>query len=345
MLAQARVTWGSNTMTDLFLHGRQVKTVFDLLGDKENDITFSIGWALAQCDSFLTLLLERLFSDDVGETQAVQLQQSGGSGFTDIEIITDYAHVIVEAKRGWNLPDDIGQQIAKYTSRFSASSRQNRLVIMSEGSDYYAMPRLPQSINATQVTYLSWKKVASIASESQRGGNHASKRLLQELVRYLENIMTSQNQTSNQVYVVALADGKPDWSVLSWQDIVTHRRRYFHPVGGNGWPKTPPNYLGFRYGGKLQSIHHVDSYIVAPNKEAMATAFSEMPSATWEAQDIFSKAHFLYTLGPAIFTNHVVKTGSIYPSGRVWAALDLLLTSKTIAEARDLTQHRTNQEH
>ena len=333
-------------MTDLFLYGRQVRTIFDLLGDKENDITFSIGWALSQCDGFLTLLLKRLFADyDVGETQAVQLQQSGGSGFTDIEIITDHVHVIVEAKRGWNLPDGIGQQIAKYADRFSASSRQSRLVVMSEGSDHYASPRLPQSVDVTQVSYLSWENVASIASESQRSGDHASKRLLRELVRYLENIMTSQNHTSNQVYVVALAGGRPDWSALSWQDIVNQRHRYFHPVGGNGWPKTPPNYLAFRYGGRLQSIHHVDSYIVAPNKEAMAAAFSEMPSAIWEAQDIFSKAHFLYTLGPAIFTNHEVTTGNIYPSGRVWAALDLLLTSQTISEARDTTRQRTDQKN
>jgi len=332
-------------MTDLFLHGRPVRTVFDLLGDKENDITFSIGWALAQCEGFLTLLLKRLFADyDVGEIQAVQLQQSGSFGFTDIEIITDHVHVIVEAKRGWILPDDIGQQIAKYASRFSASSRHSLLVVMSEAAGYYATPRLPVGIGATPVQYLSWKNVASIALESQRASNHAGKRRLQELVQYLDGIMTSQNQTSNQVYVVALAGGKPNWSVLSWQDIVTQRRRYFHPVGGSGWPKTPPNYLGFRYGGKLQSIYHVDSYIVVSDEEAMAAAFSEMPSATWKAQNIFSKAHFLYTLGPAIAPAHEVRTGNIFRNGRVWAALDLLLTSQTISEARDLTRQRTSQE-
>ena len=337
--------WGNDAMTDLFLHGREVKTVFDLLGDKENDITFSIGWAFAQCDSFLRLFLKGLFADDdVGETQAVQLQQSGGSGFTDIEIITDHAHVIVEAKRGWDLPESIEQQITKYAQRFTASSRHGLLVVMSEGADYYAMPRLPVRIGTTPVQYLSWKNVASIALESQRTSNHVGKRLLQELVQYLDGIMTLQNQTSNQVYVVALAGGKPDWSALSWQDIATQRHRYFHPVGGNGWPKTPPNYLGFRYSGRLQSIHHVDSYIVVPDREAMASAFPEMPSDTWEAQDLFSKAHFLYTLGPAILTSHEVRTGSIYPSGRVWAALDLLLTSQTISEARVLTQQRTNQE-
>ena len=332
-------------MADLFLHGRQVRTVFDLLGDKENDITFSIGWALAQCDGFLTLLLKRLFAEeDVGETQAVQLQQSGGSGFTDIEIITSHVHVIVEAKRGWGLPEDIEQQITRYARRFTESSRHSRLVVMSEAADYYALARLPQQVNGIPVHYLSWRAVAALAVEGQRASAHAEKRLLQELVSYFSGIMTLQNQTSNQVYVVAVAGGTPDWSALSWQDIVTQWHRYFHPVGGSGWPKTPPNYIGFRYGGRLQSIHHVDSYIVVPDREAMAAALPAMPSATWEAQNLFSKAHFLYTLGPAILTSREVKTGRIYPSGRVWAALDLLLTSQTISEARDLTQQRTSQE-
>lgn len=332
-------------MTELFLHGRQVRTVFDLLGSKENDITFSVGWALAQCDNFLASLLEHLFADqDVGAIQVVQLQQSGGSGFTDIEIVTEYAHVIVEAKRGWDLPDGIAQQISNYATRFSAASSHSRLVVMSEGTDYYAKPQLPQKIGDTPVSYLSWKSVAAIALESQRGSSHSNKRLLQELVRYLENIMTSQNQTSNQVYVVALANGQPSWSQLSWRDIVAKHRRYFHPVGGSGWPKLPPNYIGFRYDGRLQSIHHVDSYIVVPDKEAMASNFIEMPSATWEIEPSFATSHFLYSLGPAIVPAHAVMTGNIYPSGRVWVALDLLLTSQTIYEARNLTQQRTNQE-
>lgn len=35
-------------MTDIYLHGLPISTNFDLLGSQENDITFSVGWALAQ---------------------------------------------------------------------------------------------------------------------------------------------------------------------------------------------------------------------------------------------------------------------------------------------------------
>lgn len=331
-------------MADLFLHGRPVRTVFDLLGDKENDITFSIGWALAQCDTFLSALFERLFpGTDVGEVQAIQLQQAGGSGFTDIEIVTNHVHIVIEAKRGWNLPENIEHQLTKYASRFSIASRQNLLVVVSEGSDYYALPKLPQRVEKTSVSYLSWKDIAAIAKNSQQGSSHASKRLLQELVQYLDGIMNLQNQTSNQVYVVALAGGQPSWSRLTWRAIVAEQHRYFHPVGGSGWPKLPPNYIGFRYNGKLQSIHHVDGYVVVPDKASMATAFPEMLADSWELEGAFTNAHFLYTLGPAITPAHEVTTGNIYPSGRVWVALDLLLTSQTIYDARNLTQQRMTQ--
>ena len=35
-------------MPDLFLYHQKVTSVFSLIGQKENDITFSLGWALAR---------------------------------------------------------------------------------------------------------------------------------------------------------------------------------------------------------------------------------------------------------------------------------------------------------
>ena len=54
--------------------------------------------------------------------------------------------------------------------------------------------------------------------------------------------------------------------------------------------------------------------------------------------------HFLYHLGPAIRPPNPVKNGKIYPSGRVWCALDTLLTSATVSEARDITSARLEAE-
>jgi hypothetical protein len=142
-----------------------------------------------------------------------------------------------------------------------------------------------------------------------------------------------QNQRSNLVYVVSLAGGYPDDSDVSWIDIVYKHSRYFHPVGGSGWPVEPPNYIGFRHGGELRSVHHISGYEVVTNLHA------KMPQLS-RKHFLNHRPHFLYRLGPAIRPDHRVKNGEIWPSGRVWAMLDLLLTAESVSEARDLTKAR-----
>lgn len=57
---------------------------------------------------------------------------------------------------------------------------------------------------------------------------------------------------------LSLGGISPGWSI-SYRDIAEEKLRYFFPVGDR-WPDAPSNYMGFRYDGKLQSIHHVKSY-------------------------------------------------------------------------------------
>jgi len=139
-----------------------------------------------------------------------------------------------------------------------------------------------------------------------------------------------QDQSSNMVYVVPLDCGTPERSRIPWIDIVRANRRYFHPTGGKRWPKAPPNYLGFRYHGRLQAIHHVDSWQVT----------DDLHSAIEEIRPGKRDPHFVYVLGEPIVPPRRVPAGKVYPSGRVWAALDLLLTCGTVSEARDQTQRR-----
>jgi hypothetical protein len=64
---------------ELLLYSRPVRTVFDLLGDKEDDITYSLGWALAQSDRLVRRLLARSFAvgdDDTGDLAALLLQET-----------------------------------------------------------------------------------------------------------------------------------------------------------------------------------------------------------------------------------------------------------------------------
>ena len=44
-------------MPQLTLRGRPVESVYQLLGTRENDMTYALGWTLARCHPFLAELL------------------------------------------------------------------------------------------------------------------------------------------------------------------------------------------------------------------------------------------------------------------------------------------------
>jgi hypothetical protein len=310
-----------------------------LLGEHENDITYSIAWAMAQSPRFLLAFLAQVLPRRADLSKVViRLQQAEkDAGITDIEIESSGEFfVIIEAKRGWNLPRP--SQLATYAKRpsFVASNViMRRLVVLSEYSNEYALRHLGWShLGRIGIVPLSWKTLASLAGKVRQGASHAEKRLLRELLVYLRGLMTMQNQDSNWVYVVSLGPGSPKKATISWIDIVEKNHRYFHPVGGT-WPKEPPNYIAFRYRGKLQSVHHVEGAktLTNPHEE-----FRDIPSKKWK------EPHFLYKLGRGFRPAHEVPMGNIYASGRVWCMLDTLFTSKTISQARDLSKLRDKKE-
>jgi hypothetical protein len=313
---------------DLYLHAHKVGSIFELLGTKENDMTYGLGWALAQSPGLLSSLLRSVFADmKHPQVDRVLLQEHGhDGGFTDIELVGPYVHVIVEAKRGWTLPTR--KQLSCYVQRLPRTNgTQVALVTMSECSTGYASLHQDRTIEHVRVVHLPWNDLQRLCHI--RTGTHAEKRLLAEFRVYLERIVKMQNQLSNRVYVVSLGTHKPKGCELSFREFAT-RRVYFHPFGRSGWPKEPPNYIGFRYEGRLQSIHHVESWKIVTD---MHREISEIPPGEWGP-------HLIYALGPPIVPPHVVKTGKIYRNGRVWAALDLLLTCDTISEACDLAKKR-----
>jgi hypothetical protein len=318
-------------MADLSLRGNEVHTVFDLLGRRENDITYSLGWALSQSDHLLAALLRSVFRKKPGAVRAVRLQEAvSGSGVTDIEVETDRLHLIVEAKRGWTLPTK--EQLRQYAPRLRGVA-DSAILVMSECSADYARPRVPAKVRGARVEHMSWAEVTKLAGRAASASGLNEKRLLRELVRYLRGLMTMQNATSNMVYSVSLGLEDLFESAVSFADIVLKHDRYFHPMGDRNFPKDPPNYFGFRFKGKLQQIRHVESYTVHASPWDLVPGLRGKPS--WARSP-----HFLYELGPAIVPPHEVKNGPIWGSGHVWCALDLLLTCETVAEARDKTNAR-----
>ena len=323
-------------MAILKAYGREIRSVFQLLGDKENDITSSICWALVKCPLFLKEVVKKVCGLDANPEDVTVLNQQydAVTGITDIEVTDDKTfHIIFEAKRGWLLPG--AEQLTKYSTRTDFVAKpiaHKRIVSLSECSQTYANLYLPfHEVNGIPVSHLSLSEVYQMAKEARPASNHKQKHLLDEFTEYLGDVMTMQNKTSNWVYVVALSHGYYEGCELSWIDIVKKHNKYFCPVGGNGWPKEPPNYIAFRYDGKLQAIHHIEGYTVTRNIHEL---IPEMPDEEW------SENHFVYSLGPAIVPKKTVKTGNIYRSGRVWAMLDTLLTCDKISEARDISYAR-----
>lgn len=313
---------------EINLHGRQLNSVFGLLGSNENDITKSLGWILAECDGFRNRFVNDLLPGADCCADSILLQERKAcAGITDVELRGDDLHIIAEAKRGWCLPNDA--QLRKYAARFDPVTHHRLLVTLSECSIEFAGEHLPSNVDSVPIRHVSWNGVLKLAR--MPGGTHAEKRLLQQFRAYLERIVKVQDQASNLVYVVSVAFGTPEWATASWQEFIEKHNTYFHPATGSGWPKEPPNYIGFRYSGRLQSVHHVDGWQIMRDMGAKVPGFRK--GVVWEP-------HFVYQLGPAIRPAEPVRTGLIFRNGRVWAALDLLLTCDSIAVARDRTKER-----
>ena len=137
-----------------------------------------------------------------------------------------------------------------------------------------------------------------------------------------------QDRESNMVYVVALSHDTFADGHITFIDVVEKHGRYFHPVG-NHYPTSPPNYIAFRYNGRLQSIHFVE------NVEVITQFGRYFPGTSNERVEPL----FLYTLGPTIRPDHEVRSGPIR-NMRCYCMLDTLLTCETVQEALQKTKHR-----
>ena len=125
----------------------------------------------------------------------------------------------------------------------------------------------------------------------------------------------------NMVYVVSLgSEPMREGGTHTWIDVVEKDGEYFHPVG-NRRPQQPPNYIAFRYKGRLQSVHRIESHEIWTNVAEK--------NPLWRDTD---RPHFVYKLGPAMRPPRALKaggTGDSVKQGRlVWCAIDTLLSGQ-----------------
>jgi hypothetical protein len=314
--------------------GREVRTVFDLLGDKENDMTFSLGWLLSHSEHFLAALLRDLTGKSFDSvTEALVRLQTGRveCGITDVEVdLRTEISVIFEAKRGAELPGLA--QLQKYAATLNKTVADERLLVtLTNATPAYAAGALPLlQIQDVRVLHRSWREIKAIAESVISHETNANKRWLSAFITYLEGLLQMETRFSNWTYVVSLGQGNPEGWKISWIDIVEKKGRYFFPVG-NRWPDPPPNYIAFRYRGRLQTVHHVQEYEIFTSPRQV---FPEAAKGIWDP-------HYCLRLGPPIRPAEEVRNGPrIHMSGKVWCMLDTLLTGKTISEALTESERR-----
>ena len=309
--------------------GRNIQTVFDLLGRDENAITAALGWTLVRSPSLVVALAKHFRVTAAGSPLAVHLQQSGADGgYTDVEIEWLDARLIIEAKRGWALPTE--EQLSKYRPRLDQIEHAV-IATLSEASRAFARMHLPKAIKDVPVVHCSWASLAKTIEECASRVRGEERRLLREFNTYLRGAIVS-NRKANEVYCVSIGSKAKGWPI-SFKDIVEDGH-YFHPYGVNGWTNSPPEYLAFRWDGFVQRIHHVDGYKVV---DGLHDDFPELPR-----NPETTRLHALYDLGPSI-PLEPLKNGHPYRSTRLWVAIDLLLTSKTLKDALDKTKCRNEQ--
>jgi hypothetical protein len=317
-------------------YARPVESIFSLIGEDEKAITDSLAWVLEQCPIFRRSLLKKLTGLSIPSKGVAIATQTYGvdAGFTDIEISGASAlHLVIEAKQGWTLPSE--QQLQRYARRLAKNglpSRLNFLVSASECSTSYARLFLPDKVKGFRVEHISWRDILTICQRSRaQASSFQEKAWLAQFENYLEGIATMQDIQSNKVWVVALSDEEiRKGSGYTWIDVVQKDGCYFHPVGRT-YPLSPPNYVGFRYYGRLQSIHYVEKSRVSNHLHK--------ENKRWPNT---SHPHFVYDLGPAIRPPLTMGLGNLYSTGRVWCLIDTLLTGeyRTLKEASDASKKR-----
>lgn len=324
----------------LIVRGAFPTSVFRLLGKDENSATFALGWALETSPRFAQLFAERIAGKKLIATDRYfRLQRSAeDKGFTDLELrFGDELHVIVEAKVGWQVPTEA--QLRRYRPRLDEQGLPRSklaMVSVSAATAEVARIRLAREIDGVRVQHLSWGAIRAMAKKArQLAPGFEEKLWLRELIAHLGGFAAMERVRDNLVYVVSLgSEPMREGATHTWIDVIEKDGSYFHPVG-DGWPSQPPNYVAFRYRGRVRSVHRVESYEI----------FSDVSKKNplWVSTD---SDHFVYKLGPAmkpaVELRAATPDDTVKRSARVWCAIDTLLSGefKTLGAARDETKKR-----
>ena len=193
---------------ELASYGRPISSVFDLLGRRETDLTAALGWVLARSRRLRDRFLDRCALPIGGDIEAVRLETADVDGRTDIELVREGALVVIEAKRGWQLPTV--RQLATYSKRVVAAGG-GMLITLSDASPAWAAHALPGVVDGVPVQHLPWSVVLDDIHAAASDVRGSERRWLGELRSYLRKAVHVHDPASGWAYCVVVSDATPDW--------------------------------------------------------------------------------------------------------------------------------------
>tara|TARA_R110002096_G_scaffold149353_2_gene310650 strand:+ start:895 stop:1878 length:984 start_codon:yes stop_codon:yes gene_type:complete len=324
-------------LTEIYKHQKAMFGLFDLLGENEDDMTAAFGWVMSQVPFVQEEVFGLIGLPDLFPASSVELQKSTtGEGRTDIEVIKEgAAAVVIEAKKGLSLPKI--SQMKLYAKRLLALDvplEQKRLIVLSDCEPAIArvLSKLPDRLSGIPLIFITWGEIGRACEKVLSGARGEKRWILKEFTRYIGLHIMHRDPRSNIVRLVPLSTDVFGDTRMSFLEIVQTKNIYFHPIDGR-YPKTPPNYFGFRHDKKLVSVHFVESFEIV-------TDFAPYFSGTSETD---LEPHFLFHLGPAIIPPESLEFGRINYQGRQNVMLDTLFTERTIALAVQKTNFRLSE--
>ena len=199
----------------------------------------------------------------LGENNKDPLQEHGGKhGITDVEEV-DLGRLawIFEAKAGFEPRGSA--QLSRYATCLlenpdTSGGTTARLLVVLAKSDRTQLWLKMRSLDiipgiSVPVRLLSWGSVLQCIEKTKPITDNSGKGLLRQLSAFLEKVLSMQTATSNLVFIVS-ANREKFGGATTFIDVIEKHRRYFHSVKP-GWPNDPPNYIAFRWEGRLQSTH------------------------------------------------------------------------------------------
>jgi len=225
-------------LAPLVRHGREVSSIFDLLGRKENDFTAALAFTLGRSPALLGLILRRLAPESEDEQAELRLEEPDAQGRTDLEISTRTRLIIIEAKRGWLLPGET--QLARYAPRVAAHDG-GILASLSAASTRWAQASLPAAVQDVPVVHLPWDHVRADLAAAGTAARGQERTWLDEFSEYLRKAVKMLDPADSWTYFVTVGNGRPgDGGPRTFRDFITTEGCYFHPYGwGSGWPRPP----------------------------------------------------------------------------------------------------------